>query len=325
MASIARRFAIITAALVLAATAAPAQTISLTPQPPVSRPLPDFAYGAYQQGFYRRAMLEATRRLQGDANDAAAMVLVAELHRQGLGTRRDLTEAASWYRLAHLRGERNATYSLALMTLRGDGIPRDEARGRELLTQAAVLGVPAAQHDLALLLLGTGQPADAAEAVRLLDLAAKADLAEAQHALAVLLTEGRGAPADLPRAAELLRKAAAVFHEPSEIALAIMMFNGQGIEKDEIGAADLFTRAALRGNAIAQNRLARIFASGRGRTRDGVEAAAWHLVATAQGRADPELDPLLRQLSPEDREAATTLAGKRMSASLSQNLTSLFQ
>lgn len=311
--------------LALMPAAATGQTVTLAPQLPVSRPLPDFAYGAYQQGFYLRSMVEATRRLQADSNDTAAMMLLGELHRQGLGTRASPTDAASWYRLAHDRGDPHGSYALAIATLRGEGVPRDEVRGRELLETAAARGHAPAQHDLALLLLASANEADVREAARLLELAAAADLPEAQHALAVLLTEGRGIAMDLPQAVELLRKSAAGFHEPSEIALAIMLFNGQGTEKSEIEAAELFTRAALRGNAIAQNRLARIFASGRGRTRDPVEAAAWHLAALAQGRADPELDPLLRQLSPEEREAATTLAGRRMSGAQSGRLTSLFQ
>ena len=56
--------------------------------PAEAAPAPDMAYGAYQAGHYRRALSEALKRIEADNNDAAAMTLLGELYRQGLGQSR---------------------------------------------------------------------------------------------------------------------------------------------------------------------------------------------------------------------------------------------
>src|SRR5580700_691082 len=46
---------------------------------------PDLAFGAYQRGRYRDAFSEATKRVEQDHDDAAAMALLGELNGGGLG------------------------------------------------------------------------------------------------------------------------------------------------------------------------------------------------------------------------------------------------
>ena len=61
---------------------------------------PDLAFGACQRGYYTTALAEATKRIQANPDDGAAMTLIGELYAQGLGVPRDLTEADRWYKLA---------------------------------------------------------------------------------------------------------------------------------------------------------------------------------------------------------------------------------
>ena len=58
---------------------------------------PDLAFGAYQRGHYRDAFSEATKRVEQDHNDAAAMALLGELTGDGLGVAPDLKKAAEWF------------------------------------------------------------------------------------------------------------------------------------------------------------------------------------------------------------------------------------
>jgi TPR repeat protein len=60
--------------------------------------------------------------------------------------------------------------------------------------------------------------------------------------------------------------------------------------------------------------VARLYATGRGLPQSLVEAASWHLLAAAQGLADPWLDQALRNLSTEDRARAERLAADRSGA-----------
>ena len=69
-------------------------------RPPPTDRTPDFAYGAYQRGQYVTAFREATKRIEADRKDVAAMTLLGELYNQGLGIKPDPVKAADWYRLA---------------------------------------------------------------------------------------------------------------------------------------------------------------------------------------------------------------------------------
>jgi uncharacterized protein len=294
-----------------------------------SRPS-DIAYSAYQSGFYLRAFREATKRVAENPDDGAAMVLLGELYRQGLGQPLDLVKAAEWYKLAQSRGDANGGFALAMATFRGEGVAKNQDEAEKLLRAAAGKGHPQAAYNLALALMGSDSDANRAEARTLLELAAARNIPEAQHALAVMLQDDKNGPPDLKRqdvgrAAQLMAAAAQLYYEPAEIGYAIMLFNGQGVDADQITAADIFTRTAWRGNAIAQNRIARIFATGRGRTRDPVEASAWHIAAAAQGLADSELDKILSQLTQEERAASVKLATQRMTVSQSGSLTQLLR
>ncbi|MGL4727790.1 MAG: tetratricopeptide repeat protein [Bosea sp. (in: a-proteobacteria)] len=278
-------------------------------------PEPDTAYGAYQTGFYRLAFQIATQRIERDGRDAAAMTLLGEILRQGLGVRQDAAKAADWYRIAAERGDANAAFSFAMMLLRGEGVARDVTRGRQLLERAAQTQ-PLAAYNLAVTLLGSAEAADRARAVTLLERSSAAEIPDAQHALAVLKREGRDTPQDVDGAADLLRRAAQNGLEAGEIEYAIMLFNGRGVGRDERSAADIFERVAGRGNPIAQNRYARLLAAGRGRIASPIDAAAWNILATQQGLQDESLERLFDNLSPDDKSRALARAAALQPASL---------
>jgi TPR repeat protein len=275
----------------------------------------DTAYAAYQTGFYMLAVQIATQRIERDSKDAAAMTLLGELYRQGLGVKQDLVRAADWYRIAAERGDANAAFAFAMMLLRGEGVPRDVPRGRQLLEKAAG-NQPVAAYNLAVALLSSDQPAERSRAIALLERAAAAEIPDAQHALAVLKREGRETQQDIDAAADLMRRAAQNGLEAGEIEYAIMLFNGRGVGRDERGAADIFERVAWRGNAIAQNRFARLLAAGRGRPANPVEAAAWHILAERQGLEDESLARLFDNLSPADKARSLDRAAALQPASL---------
>jgi TPR repeat protein len=278
-------------------------------------PNADIAYGAYERGYYLTAFREATKRIEKDPNDAAAMTLLGELYSQGLGLKQDSKKAAEWYRLASQRGDGNAAFALGMMALRGEGVEKNSKIGLELLDFAVGKGHPAASFNLGLLLLSQGDKTNEARAAALFERAADAQIADAQYALAVLYREGRGVPKDAGRAVELLEQAASNGNVAAEVELAIMQFNGEGMPKDEAGAAKRFRIAAMRGNAIAQNRLARIYAAGRGVKKNLIEAAAWHLAASAQGLTDSWLDEALKGLTDDESGKAEALA-KRLTSGL---------
>ncbi|MGA0596683.1 tetratricopeptide repeat protein [Enterovirga sp. CN4-39] len=293
------------------APAAAGRAAKVAPEKPAASARLDLAFGAYQRGLYLTAFREATKRIEADPKDGAAMTLLGELYNQGLGVRQDATEAARWYRLAAERGDAHAMASLGLMTADGRGVKKDPGAARAWFEKAAGLGEATASYNLALLLLAGGAEADLPEVARLLRVAADAELGDAQHDLGVLYARGKGVRQNAEEAAKLYIRSAKNGSIAGEVALAIALFNGDGIEKNEAHAARLFRRTALRGNAIAQNRLARIYATGRGVPRNLIEAAAWHLMASGQGLPDSWLDSTLKDMPEQDRKRAEQLATER--------------
>ncbi len=277
-------------------------------------PFEDLAYGAYQAGHYRRAQTEALKRVEADHNDAAAMTLLGEIYRQGLGVAPDQKAATEWYQQADARGDINATFALATELLDPNSGKPDPVRAGQLLEKAAAAGHPLANYNLALALLATGREADDKRAIACLQVAAKAQIGDAMHALGVLARQGRGLPQSGEVAANWLKKAAAAGNVPGEVEYAIMLFNGTGVPKDEAAAAKLFLHAAYQGNAIAQNRLAKLYQFGLGIAPDTIEAAAWHLAARSQGLDDAALDELFDRLNPEQKGRAAGMAASRISS-----------
>ncbi|MEE7458459.1 hypothetical protein MPAR168_09110 [Methylorubrum populi] len=280
-------------------------------QPSSANPNADAAYGAYQRGRYVTAFREATKRIETNPKDAAAMTLLGELYNQGLGVKQDPKRALDWYRLAAAQNDAHAMASLGLMAMDGRGQPKDPKAGRSWLEQAASKGEPSASYNLALIQIGSDRPEDLTAAVANFRKAADAEISAAQYALGVLYLQGRGVTKDTVQAAQWFRRAADNGDLGAEVEFAIRLFNGDGVTKDEARAARYFLHAAQRGNAIAQNRIARLYAAGRGVPKNLVEAAGWNLAAAAQGRSDETLDQATAGLNAEERKRAEALAAER--------------
>lgn len=283
----------------------PAQARTLAAQPPV--PGADAAYAAYQRGLYLTAFVEATKRIEADANDAAAMTLIGELYANGFGVRQDWTKAADWYRLASQRGDPQASYALAMLMLAGRGVTKDPAAGRQLLARAADR-VPAAAYAMGVLLLEDNKPESDRRAAELIRFAADSADPEAQYAMAVLYRQGRGVAKDPSEMLLWMARAAGNRSLSAQIDYGIMLFNGDVVPKNEAAAARFFQRAAERGSPVAQNRLARLYAAGRGVTKDLVQAAKWHILAVERGVADGWLDDALKGMTADERARAEQAA-----------------
>lgn len=268
---------------------------------------PDLAFAAYQRGFYSTALREAMARIQANPNDGPAMTLIGELYAQGLSVRRDPTEAARWYKLASDRGDRQATFALAIAKLKGEGAPQDAAGAKELLEKAAAQDHAGALYNLGVLAIQSNELIpDFAKAAQLFRRSAELGDFEAAYALGLLYRNGTGVEKSDARAAEWIGRAAKDNFVAAQVEYAIMQFNGVGVEKDEKAAANLFLKAAVRDNPVAQNRVARLLAAGRGLPQDMIEAMKWHLLARAAGLKDAWLDGELAKLSAKDKAAVET-------------------
>jgi uncharacterized protein len=264
----------------------------------------DLAFGAYQRGYYITAFKEAMTRIKANEQDAPAMTLIGQLYSEGLTVKRDLAEAARWFKLGSDRGDRQATFQLAVAALEGSGIAKDKTYAKQLFEKAAAQGHPGALYNLGVLAVeNNGVAPDFVKAADLFRRSALAGDPDAAYSLGILYKQGKGVPPDAKQAAEWLKRAADDHNIAGMVEYAIMLFNGDGIDPDESAAAHLMLKAAARNNPVAQNRVARILVAGRGLSKDMVEAMKWHLLARAGGLKDAWLDSQLAGLSNQERQS----------------------
>ncbi|MBR8348912.1 tetratricopeptide repeat protein [Burkholderia ambifaria] len=196
------------------------------------------------------------RRGSGDAQAALGIALV-DAREPGL---RD--EGRGWLETAAADGKtdspaaRRAQLALGKALLLGSGdIPKDYARARALLGEAAGQGDPAAAYYLGLIYRsGYGTAADPAQAAHWFELASRADIPAADFMLANAYRDGSGVPRDEARALALYRRAAE--HELPEAVqtLAMAYRNGElGLkpDADEFHAQWIETAHALKHPVVA--------------------------------------------------------------------------
>jgi TPR repeat protein len=264
---------------------------------------PDYAFGAFQRGWFLTAFSLALERAK--QGDAVAQTLLGVLFSRGLGVKQDLAAAADWYRLAGKGGDPEGLYALGQAYLHGRGVDKDPKKAAELFRKAADKRHADAARELAYLLLdGKAGEKNPMLAAAYLSRAAHLGNMDAQYTLAGLFQEGVGVVPNEEQAAHWYAEAARNGHVGAQVEYAIMLFNGRGVEKDEAEAAQWFLRAANADNPVAQIRLARILAEGRGLPKDEAEAARWYLIAKERNLDDDFMEDWLRKLNPETREAA---------------------
>lgn len=195
------------------------------------------------------------RRGSGDAQAALGIALV-DAREPGL---RD--EGRGWLETAadgktDSPAARRAQLALGKGLLLGSSdIPKDYARARALLGEAAGQGDPAAAYYLGLIYRsGYGTAADPVQAAHWFELASRADIPAADFMLANAYRDGSGVPRDEARALALYRRAAE--HELPEAVqtLAMAYRNGElGLkpDADEFHAQWIETAHALKHPVVA--------------------------------------------------------------------------
>ncbi|MCA7982225.1 sel1 repeat family protein, partial [Burkholderia cepacia] len=197
------------------------------------------------------------RRGSGDAQAALGIALVDArepgLRDEGRGW---LETAATADGKADAPAARRAQLALGKALLLGSSdMPKDYARARTLLGEAAAQGDPAAAYYLGLIYRsGYGIAADPVQAAHWFEVASRADIPAADFMLANAYRDGSGVPRDDARALALYRRAAE--HELPEAVqtLAMAYRNGElGLkpDADEFHAQWIETAHALKHPVVA--------------------------------------------------------------------------
>lgn len=262
------------------------------PDLPAPRPFDgkiDDAYGAYQRGLYLAALNIALPKAQ--LGDPAAQTLVAELMNNGLGVRRNPTDAVFWYEQAARAGDANAQYKYALMLLTGENVKQDKKAADAMMRKAAEGGNREAQFNVAQLLTAESPGENGLKAaLPFYEKAALQGVPDAQYAVSQLYYH-----MDLPRekrtqARDWLIKSALAGYDTAQYDLAVWLINGVGGERNYDEGFRWMRIAANRGHVAAQNKLAKLYVNAIGTRPDPIEATKWYVVSRKAGLADLELE-----------------------------------
>jgi len=232
------------------------------------------------------------------------------------GVKKDLEEAAKWYRLAAERGYVEAQNSLGSCYHFGQGVGKDKKDAAKWYRLAAEQGNGISQYFLGQMYRdGDGVPQDRDEALKWLRLAAQNDSniksvlkgakkeylemggeksllnqTDATQMSAHQQFEKGGehfrksGAKNEQEAAKWYRLAAERGHAEAQQRLGYLYYYGQGVDKDWSESAKWYRLAAEQGDGQALNELGHIYYSGgNGVVKDYAEAAKWYRLAAERG------------------------------------------
>jgi uncharacterized protein len=240
-------------------------------------------------------------REEAGKGDVSAQLELGKRYEEGRGVKKDIDEAASFYKQAADKDSAEGWYRRGLLLERGrdnygEGLDRDDAEARRHFKEAANLG-----HSLAKARLPKEQEDNRAatpEEDEVKQLKGEAFLGKplALVELAKRHEEGRGVESDLNQAAMLYELAAD--HKNAEGAeanyrLGLLYERGQntdgtGLEQDDDKAVEHFKKAAALDNADALYNLGARHEKGNGVKQDDAEAVRLITRAATLGNADAQ-------------------------------------
>lgn len=268
-----------------------------------------------------------------EQNDPVAQFLLGQLYQLGrLGKEPDYNEAKKWYASAQknyakaavalgfiydtvednytkamnsyeLAAEKNdavGLYDLALIYVKGKGIPVNYAKAIEYFTKASEQGYPAAMTQLAgLYFKGLGVDRDERKAMELYKKAAVSGNADALYQLGLLSETGIATKIDYTSAVNYYDQAAAKGNEQAKLALARIYQYGLGTGKNSEQAKNLYNDLAANNNPYAMYQLALIQLKTAGTSKPD---EAKRLLAQASANGSREARKMLQLMDSQSQD-----------------------
>lgn len=257
------------------------------PQEPESQTL-DQVRAAIEVEDYPKAL--AILKPAAAAGDVRSQFLLGVAYYQGVGTAKDVDQAANWFERAAAGGDKNAQHLLGKMYLNGIAYPRNERVAAELLEKSALQGVAEAQYILGLLL-------------------SPLPVQDEQNSIFSNLSS---IPKDPVASARWHRMAADQGHAHAQFSLALAYERGSGVAKSMVEAINFYRLAAKQGTSRAQHNLAVMYLYGEGTERNIVKAYMWMVIAatTDQRNLSAARDEIAAKLSPSQVRKAEAEAAR---------------
>lgn len=241
---------------------------------------------AYRKGDYAAALREFGPGVQGGP---VATFFLALMHLRGEGVVRDETRGLELLHSSADEGYFAAQYLLGLRYFYGHGLPRDKGRAKSYLQAAAAADDYRAVVFLKIIAKGSrGEKRDRESIVASVMGKARSRVPAAQYTLAFMYLIGDDVPKD---AAEEVRwyRAAADKNTRAAFMLSLMYQSGEGVPRNPAEAYRLMRLAAVKGDVRAQYYLGTFCYQGVGTQIDRKTAAAWFRKSAENGFDDAQL------------------------------------
>lgn len=258
------------------------------------------AWAAYKLGvIYQRGALGKTRNdgLSIDWFSKAAeryyvpaILEMAWMLEYGSDSIRNVPRALEMLQMAARFGDKNAIFLLGLKYRTGDGVPSDAVIASEYFDQAARLGEPRAQNELAAIALNDKSPGkDLSNGLVWLRKAAAQNLPMAMSNLGFAYETGSGVISDKVAALQWYERASNAGDPRGRASLGSMLRHGYGAPKNIDRAIQLLKSAVELGSREAAYALGDIYSDVNAR-QDWLEAEKWLRVAAEQDIAVAQND-----------------------------------
>lgn len=223
-----------------------------------------------------RQEVVAQLRKAAEAELPAALHLLGVASEQGLGTERDISAAAEFYRQAAEKGHRLAQRRWGLALMQGAGVDANPCEGETWLRRAALAGDAEAAALVGNLYAAGGKlPPNHAEAASWFRRAAEAGHKGAARSLGLLYLNGAGVARDEEEAARWLRESASGGDASANAEIGNLLLKGSGGVDDAIRTCRIFAQAAVSGDLVAAFNYGVCLAQGVGTERNDQEAVVW--------------------------------------------------
>jgi TPR repeat protein len=245
-------------------------------------------------------MIDRNLLAEAKAGDSDAQRSVADLYSQGRGVKKNLSEAAAWFRRAADQGNAEAQYRLGIAYAQGLGVLKNSRIARAWYAKSDEQ-------------LGEAEE-DFEKKAKWYRRAAKQGDFLAQFDLAHAYAQGLGVPKSRAQAARWFRRSADQGNAPTQFNVGYFFEYGIGVREDCKEAAAWYLKAAQQGYQFAQSALGSLYENGQGVRKSYEHAYFWLRLAASKMKGNArrlaarELEMFAAHLTP----ASLSKAKKRV-------------
>ena len=185
-------------------------------------------------------------------SDYRAIVLLKIIAKGSRGEKRDRESIVAAVKQNANSNVSDAQYTLAFMSLIGDGVPKDAVEEVRWYRAAAGKNARAAFMLSLMYQSGEGVPRDPAEAFRLMRIAAEKGDIRARYYLGTFYYQGDGTDVDRQSAGVWFRKSAESGFDDAQLAYGMLLLSGDGVAMDKAQAIEWLGKAARQDNGRAK-------------------------------------------------------------------------